>query len=129
MRISDWSSDVCSSDLALNSLIVAVLVFGILYTFRQVLMIGREASWVEDWKKTQQGAATGNAGEPSNLLAPLAKMLESRGPRGSLSAAATRALLDSVGSRLAEARDLPRSLTGLMEIGSASCREGGWQAG
>src|SRR3546814_5324405 len=82
MRISDWSSDVCSSDLfmanpALNSLIVAVLVFGILYTFRQVLMIGREASWVEDWKKTQQGAATGNAGEPSNLLAPLAKMLES----------------------------------------------------
>src|SRR3546814_9340308 len=80
---------------SLNSLIVAVLVFGILYTFRQVLMIGREASWVEDWKKTQQGAATGNAGEPSNLLAPLAKMLESRGPRGSLS-----------------------------EIGSASCREG-----
>src|SRR3546814_11829377 len=77
-------------------------------------MIGLEASWVEDWKKTQQGAATGNAGEPSNLLAPLAKMLESRGPRGSLSAAATRALLDSVGSRLDEARDISRYLIGLM---------------
>src|SRR3546814_124123 len=77
-------------------------------------MIGREASWVEDWKKTQQGAATGNAGEPSHLLAPLAKMLESRGPRGSLSAAATRALLDSVGSRLDEARDISRYLIGLM---------------
>src|SRR3546814_11841637 len=77
-------------------------------------MIGLEASWVEDWKKTQQGAATGNAGEPSNLLAPLAKMLESRGPRGSLSAAATRALLASVGSRPDEARDIPRYLLGLM---------------
>src|SRR3546814_13834619 len=98
MRISDWSSDVCSSDLALNSLIVAVLVFGILYTFRQVLMIGRDASWVEDWKKTQQGAATGNTGEPSNLLAPLAKMLESCASRGSLAAPATPGLVDSVGT-------------------------------
>jgi hypothetical protein len=99
---------------ALNSLIIAVLVLGILYTFRQVLMIGREANWVEDWQKAQQGAVTANAGEPSNLLAPLAKMLESRGPRGSLSAAATRALLDSVGSRLDEARDISRYLIGLM---------------
>src|SRR3546814_3267212 len=41
-------------------------------------------------------------------------MLESRGPRGSLSAAATRALLDSVGSRLDEARDISRYLIGLM---------------
>jgi len=99
---------------ALNGLILAVLLLGILYTFRQVLMLGREANWVEDWNKAQQGAATANVGEPSNLLAPLAKMLESRGPRGSLSAAATRALLDSVGSRLDEARDISRYLIGLM---------------
>ena len=99
---------------ALNSLIVAVLALGILYTFRQVIMLGREANWVEDWNKAQQGAATGNVGEPSNLLAPLAKMLENRGQRGSLSAPATRALLDSVGSRLDEARDISRYLIGLM---------------
>ncbi|WP_341705413.1 flagellar motor protein MotA [Ferrovibrio sp.] len=99
---------------ALNSLIVAVLVLGILYTFRQVLMLGSEARWVEDWQKAQHGATAANVGEPSNLLAPLAKMLENRGPRGSLSAAATRALLDSVGSRLDEARDISRYLIGLM---------------
>src|SRR3546814_13595605 len=81
-------------------------------------MIGLEASWVEDWKKTQQGAATGNAGEPSNLLAPLAKMLESRGPRGPLSAAATRALLDSVGSRLDQARDISRHLLDRKSVAS-----------
>jgi hypothetical protein len=99
---------------ALNGLIAAVLVLGILYTFRQVLMLGREANWVEDWNKAQQGAAAATVGEPSNLLAPLAKMLENRGPRGSLSAVATRALLDSVGSRLDEARDISRYLIGLM---------------
>jgi len=99
---------------ALNSLISAVLLLGILYTFRQVLMLGQEAGWVEAWQKAQRGAATANVGEPSNLLAPLAKMLESRGPRGSLSAAATRALLDSVGSRLDEARDISRYFIGLM---------------
>lgn len=98
----------------LNSLIAAVLVLGILYTFRQVLMLGREANWVEAWQRAQRGSTTAHAGDPSNLLAPLAKMLENRGPRGSLSALATRALLDSVGSRLDEARDISRYLIGLM---------------
>lgn len=98
----------------LNSLIVAVLVLGILYTFRQVLMVGREANWVEAWQRAQRGSTTAHTGDPSNLLAPLAKMLENRGPRGSLSALATRALLDSVGSRLDEARDISRYLIGLM---------------
>ncbi|WP_374299961.1 flagellar motor protein MotA [Ferrovibrio sp.] len=99
---------------ALNSLIAAVLVIGILYAFRQVWIIGQEANWVEAWQKAQRGAGAGNAGEPSSLLGPLARMLANRGPRGSLSAAATRALLDSVGSRLDEARDISRYFIGLM---------------
>lgn len=98
----------------LNSLIVAVLLFGILYTFRQVLMIGQEGAWVEAWQRSQRTSTQVRVGEPSNLLAPLAKMLENRGPRGSLSAIATRALLDSVGARLDEARDISRYLIGLM---------------
>lgn len=99
---------------ALNSLIAAVLVIGILYAFRQVWIIGQEANWVEAWQKAQRGAGAGNVGEPSSLLGPLARMLANRGPRGSLSAAATRALLDSVGSRLDEARDISRYFIGLM---------------
>lgn len=99
---------------ALNGLIAAVLVIGILYAFRQVWIVGQEVNWVEAWQKAQRGAAAGAVGEPSTLLGPLARMLANRGPRGSLSAAATRALLDSVGSRLDEARDISRYFIGLM---------------
>lgn len=98
---------------ALNGLICAVLLLGVLFSFRQVLMLGVEASWLEAWQKAQQGSSV-VVGRPSTLLAPLAKMLENRGPRGQVSAAATRALLDSVGSRLDEARDISRYFIGLM---------------
>ncbi len=98
---------------ALNGLICAVLLIGILFSFRQVIMLGGEARWLEDWRKSQQGSSI-QVTKPSTLLAPLAKMLENRGPRGQLSAVATRALLDSVGSRLDEARDISRYFIGLM---------------
>jgi hypothetical protein len=99
---------------ALNGFILAVLLIGIVYAFRQVVLIGQEGAWVEAWQRSQRTSTQVRVGEPSNLLAPLAKMLENRGPRGSLSAAATRALLDSVGARLDEARDISRYFIGLM---------------
>lgn len=99
---------------ALNSLIAAVLLLGILYTFRQVFMIGQDANWVEAWHKAQKTSTHVRVGEPSNMLAPLVKVLENRGPRGSLPATATRAVLDSVGARLDEARDISRYFIGLM---------------
>jgi hypothetical protein len=102
------------ANVALNSLIGAILLIGILYTFRQVWEIGREANWVEAWQKAQRTGGGGNIGEPSSLLAPLARMLANRGPRGSLHATATRALLDSVGSRLDEGREISRYFIGLM---------------
>lgn len=101
------------ANVALNSLIGAILLIGILYTFRQVWEIGREANWVEAWQRAQRSGGS-NIGEPSNLLAPLARMLANRGPRGSLHATATRALLDSVGSRLDEGREISRYFIGLM---------------
>lgn len=99
---------------ALNGLIAAVAVIGILFIFRQVFVLGREADWLADWQKSQHTSTVAHVGKPSNLLAPLAKMLENRSPRGQVSAAASRALLDSVGSRLDEARDISRYLIGLM---------------
>ena len=100
------------ANVALNSLISAVVVIGILYTFRQVWEIGREANWVEAWQKAQRSGGS-NIGEPSSLLAPLSRMLANRSPRGSLHATATRALLDSVGSRLDEGREISRYFIGL----------------
>jgi len=101
------------ANVALNSLILAVLLIGILYSFRQVWLTGQEAAWVEAWQKAQRSGGA-NIGEPSSLLAPLARMLANRSPRGSLHASATRALLDSVGSRLDEAREISRYFIGLM---------------
>ncbi len=99
---------------ALNGFILAVLLIGIVYAFRQVILIGQEGAWVEAWQRAQRTATQVRVGEPAHLLAPLAKMLESRGPRGTLSAVGTRALLDSVGARLDESREILRYLIGLM---------------
>lgn len=99
---------------ALNGLISAVLLIGILFCFRQVMILGREANWLGDWLKAQQTPTQVRLGDPGNLLAPLAKMLENRSPRGQVSALASRALLDSVGSRLDEARDISRYFIGLL---------------
>jgi len=92
----------------LNGLILFVLLLGILFLFRQVLMLRPEVEWLERYR-------TGQAvGELPRLLAPMARMLGDRSGRLALSAVATRSLLDGVGSRLDESREIGRYLIGLL---------------
>jgi hypothetical protein len=96
---------------ALNGLIVAVLGFGILYSFRQVVRLYPEIRWVNAFRIADPGLAI--AHQPI-LLAPMATMLRDRTGTLSLSTTSMRSLMDSLGSRLDEARDTGRYLVGLL---------------
>jgi hypothetical protein len=95
----------------LNTLIFAVLIFGIGYNIYQVLRLNPEVAWIEGFRRNQPGLSLAR---PPRLLSPMATMLGERKGRISLSAVSTRSILDTIGSRLDESRDLGRYLIGLM---------------
>jgi len=96
----------------LNGLILATLVFGVVFAFRQVIMLRPEVDWLRTFQRGEPGMSVQ---EPPALLAPMAAMLGERsGSRMSLSAMSTRSILDSISSRLDESRDISRYLIGLL---------------
>ncbi len=95
----------------LNSLIVGVFLFGILFCFTQVLRLYPEIRWVNDFRIADPGLAQG--AQP-RLLSPMANMLRDRTGALSLSTTAMRSLMDSIGARLDEARDTGRYMVGLL---------------
>ena len=93
----------------LNGLIIGVLLIGIVLGLRQVTRLMPEIRWVNSFAGTGKPTTA-----PPVLLAPLATIFgETSGPR-SISAVTLRALLDSVGTRLDESREIARYLTGLL---------------
>ena len=95
----------------LNGLIVGVLVIGIIYNFRQVLMLYPEVAWIEGF---QQNGSPLSELQPPKLLAPMATMVGDHKDRLSLSTLAMRSLLDGIVSRLDESRDISRYTVGLL---------------
>lgn len=95
----------------LNGLIIGVLLLGIVYAFRQVFRLYPEIRFVNSFRISDPGLSAGH--EPK-LLAPMATMLRDRKGTLSLSTAAMRSIMDSIGSRLDEARDTGRYLVGLL---------------
>jgi hypothetical protein len=93
----------------LNGLIALVLLIGIGLGIRQVARLFREVRWVN---ALPRGDAA-NVPQPV-LLAPMATLLGSGKPRTSISTHTLRTILDSVGTRLDEAREVARYLTGLL---------------
>jgi hypothetical protein len=95
----------------LNALIIAVLVVGIVYAFRQVLRLYPEINWVNNFRISDPGIAMEK--QPV-LLLPMATMLRDRTGSLSLATGSARTLLDSVASRLDEQRETTRYLVGLL---------------
>ena len=95
----------------LNGFIIGVLLLGIVYNFRQVLMIYPEVSWIENFRKD---SAPVSEARPPKLLAPMATMMGEHKDRLSLSTLAMRSLLDGIVSRLDESRDISRYTIGLL---------------
>jgi hypothetical protein len=95
----------------LNSLILAVLAIGIVLAVRQVVRLYPEISWVNNFRLADPGLAVER---PPVLLAPMAAILGSRVGRMAISAQMMRGILDSIATRLDEARDISRYMTGLL---------------
>jgi hypothetical protein len=97
----------------LNALIGAVLLIGIILSFRQVVRLYPEIAWVNNFRIADPGLAAEER-YPA-LLAPMAAILGGeRTGRISISQQTMRHLLDSIGTRLDEARDISRYMTGLL---------------
>lgn len=95
----------------LNGVIFGVLLIGIIFAFRQVLRLLPEVEWVNSFRIADPGLEVRQA---PVLLAPMAALLGDRVGRMSISQATMRGILESIGTRLDEARDLLRYLTGLL---------------
>jgi hypothetical protein len=101
---------------AVNGVIFGILVAGIAYIFRQVLLLDPETAWIEHFRQTEAAGAaeTGRAPTP-RLLAPMARMLGARqGSRVSLSTSSLQTLLDGIATRLSETRETSRYLIGVL---------------
>lgn len=95
----------------LNGLIVVVLLLGIAYTFRMVFRLWPEVNWVNSFRIANPGLEIPHI---PRLLAPMAAQLRDREGLTILSPITLRSLLDSLASRLDEARDISRYMIGLL---------------
>lgn len=95
----------------LNGFIAFVFVIGVLACFWQVLQLSSSVSWVEGFVADRPGHHLTRA---PRLLAPLAALLRKRGARMQISAASSRSILDSVATRIDEARDITRYIVNLL---------------
>jgi hypothetical protein len=99
-----------------NGVILVILLCGIVYIFRQVLLLDPEIDWIESFRYREAGDEQIADDRPTpRLLAPMARMLGTRqGGRVSLSASSLQTLLDGIASRLAETREASRYLIGVL---------------
>ena len=111
-------SDAFFANILLNGMIIGVLLLGVLYIFRQVLMLRPEIKWIEKFRQESSGRLIfpGALSEekPPRLLAPMATMLGERTGRFSLSTLSMRTLLDGIHSRIEESHEISRYLIGLL---------------
>jgi hypothetical protein len=96
---------------ALNGIIIGALVLGVLYSYRMVWRLWPEVNWVNHFRVADPGLEIPYR---PTLLAPMATMLRDRQGRTILSPTSMRSLLDSIASRLDEARDISRYLVALL---------------
>jgi len=95
----------------LNGLIVVVLLIGIVFAFRQVLRLFPEVAWVNSFRLADPGLAVERS---PILLAPMQAILRDRMGRMAMSPQTMRGIMDSIATRLDEARDISRYMTGLL---------------
>ncbi|MEM8750888.1 MAG: flagellar motor protein MotA [Pseudomonadota bacterium] len=94
----------------LNGLILGVLAVGVLLTFMQVIRLMPEVSWVNSFRQGQDGERR----RKPVLLAPMAALLGDKSVDMALSTGSAQSILDSIGNRLDERREISRYLISLL---------------
>ena len=98
----------------LNGLILFVLLIGILYNLRQAMMVSPAVSWVNSFRNSVDPSRTRLPRAPMLITAVSRMLLDADERGGRLSQASTRAILDSVGLRIDEGREIGRYATNLL---------------
>lgn len=96
----------------LNGFIVFVFVIGVIACFWQVWQLVVSVGWIEGY--VGEGQAGKSLARAPRLLAPLASLFRARGARMQIGAASSRSILDSVATRIDEARDITRYIVNLL---------------
>src|SRR6266576_317419 len=101
---------------AVNGVILGILLAGIIFIFRQVMLLDPEVDWIENFRKRVANRdLSAPPGRVPRLLGPMARMLGARqGSRVSLSATSLQTLLGGIASRLDETRETSRYLIGVL---------------
>lgn len=95
----------------LNGVIIGVFVLGGLGCFWQVVQLAKAVVWIESFAADRPGRPHYR---PPQMLAPLAALLGARGSNRSIATSAARSILESVATRIDEARDITRYLSNLL---------------
>ncbi|TDL81851.1 biopolymer transporter ExbB [Palleronia sediminis] len=95
----------------LNGFIGLVFLCGVLACFLQGFQLIQSVHWIEGFVND---AETHEFSRAPRLLAPLAALLRSRGRAMQLNSTSSRSILDSVATRIEEARDITRYLVNLL---------------
>lgn len=119
--LSPWSPtpstlliDAFNANRALNGLILGVLVFGLAYNFEQAEVVGRAVRWVESFRETLDPRRA-RLPRPPGLISAMAQLLVDADERGGkFTAESTRAILDSIGTRMDERREMAKYVANLL---------------
>ena len=102
---------IFESNPYLNGLIAFVFLVGVVACFWQVAQLVASVRWIESFAR---GTVDADGRSAPQLLAPLATLLRSRSKRMHLSSASTSSILESVATRVDEAREITRYLVNLL---------------
>ena len=91
----------------LNGFIVFVFIIGVVACFWQVAQLVTSVRWIERFVRKRDVVIDAKA---PRLLAPLATLLRTRGVNTQIGASSNRSILDSVATRIDEAREFTRYL-------------------
>jgi hypothetical protein len=96
----------------LNGFIVFVFVIGLIACVYQVVELAKSVRWIMAFTR---GSGVPENMQPSRLLAPLAALMRGRsGSRLQISSSSSRSILESVATRIEEARDITRYISNLL---------------
>ena len=101
---------VFTANLWLNGFILFVFFVGLISCFVQVVQLIKSVRWIEVFvNKTDKSAV-----KAPQLLAPLAALLRSRGTSIQISSSSSQSILESVSTRVEEAREITRYIVNLL---------------
>ncbi len=94
----------------LNGVIIFVFFIGVVACFYQVIQLIGSVRWIENFASDAPDPET----VAPQLLAPLASLLRTRGARMQVNASSSRSILDSVSTRIDEAREITRYIVNML---------------